>query len=93
MDDSQVLEALRAGMDPDLAVRGAAEAYLESVKHAPGFVAALIRIATSDADLGTRQMAAIILKNVAYEWETDGLYLEAEKQLVRSNLIPLLMFT
>ena len=103
MDIATLCNALEHTLNPDRDVRRQAEAALDGVKFAPGFMIELLKIVTADeASMGVRQAASIYFKNlVRREWDNGGTRIakkttkselpDEDKEVVRENLAEALM--
>lgn len=100
MDSSEVLSALQASLDADMAVRKQAEAQLRVFEQQPHFTAALLDIAGADSvNLGTQIAAAIFFKNRVFtHWQAPEnkpalalLIPELEKPRIKEALIETLV--
>ena len=103
MDMDTLCSALEHTLNPDMGARRQAEAALNDVKFAPGFMIELLKIVTAeDAGLGIRQAASIYFKNlVRREWDNIGTRLaraaetpdlpDEDKVVVKENLVEALM--
>lgn len=95
--DSVVLQCLHGCLDAQQAVRAAAEAHLRQGEVSPGFASSLAGIACNTTsihtDVGVRQLAAVLLKQVikrrwssdSQKYEEPGLT-EQEKQALKALL-------
>lgn len=75
--EAVVLQCLRGCLDAQQAVRAAAEAHLRQGETSPGFASSLVGIARGSGlevgDLGVRQLAAVLLKQVIKRrWSSDS---------------------
>ncbi|KAK9818968.1 hypothetical protein WJX74_009075 [Apatococcus lobatus] len=96
MELAQLHAVLQACISQDPTQRKAAEGTLTQAQHAPGVLVQLLQLAADSAgDSGIRQVAVITFKNVVKRhWESrEGRpgVAEADKQQIRSNLVPVII--
>lgn len=85
--EEQIVQALFNCTQADSEIRKNAESFLDSIKTSAGFGVQLVQISFNQTySLQIRQLSSILLKNQCKKWK-DSTLQEAEKQLLKENLV------